>query len=242
MRKSLIDHAPLVPPMYLLEKDHEQVQPGTLPPTIAVVSGNRGMNINLNDVLSEVLEPLARCMPNTNEAISTEHTLNFIDQVSKKTTKEKEKKSKNMGPACVWGSRLYSGSTLIPFGGKFYHQVTGGPIGFRLTVIGVKIRMAAWLVRVKDTLNNNNIRVELSYFFVDDIRLLTDLMPQGVRWDQQTMKFTYRDAWWGGGQRSQGGGQNKQRDPQPDEHHGKGHEFHQRSRGRLCIPEDWLKD
>ena len=58
VRKSLITHAPQVPPMYLMVKDHKHVEPGDPPPTRPVVSGSGGMNLHLNDILSKVLEPL----------------------------------------------------------------------------------------------------------------------------------------------------------------------------------------
>ena len=50
------------------------------------------MNLHLNNALSEVLEPLAKCMPSIAlEAISTEHTLNLIDEINNKIKKDKEK-------------------------------------------------------------------------------------------------------------------------------------------------------
>ena len=335
VRKSLITHAPQVPPLYLLVKDHKQVEPGAIPPTRPVVSGSRGMNLHLNDVLSEVLEPLSRCMPSiTLEAISTEHTLNLVDELNNNLRRAEENEEEEVpntesggdeheqeeeqavGGADVrlkqdqpvltafdakslypsldttktakvvreetmkaninlegmswremarylalttdpWQQKAWNVAKYIPtrknskggrpgihgkealgeeedsqdqwvfknleptntemkillgaclcvgiqtvfrlhtysFGGRLFQQVSGGPIGLRLTAIVAKIRVAVWLMEIRDTLNHNSIYVVLCFFYVDDIRLLTSPIPLGVRWDHQTGTFKYEDKW-----------------------------------------------
>lgn len=60
VRETLINHSNMVPPMYLLLKDYKKIIEGELPSTRPVVSGCNGLNFNLNNLLSEVLEPISK--------------------------------------------------------------------------------------------------------------------------------------------------------------------------------------
>ena len=79
MRETLINQSALVPPLYLTVKDHKTVAEGEVPSTRPVVSGGRGMNIHLNNILGEILEPVAAAMEGSDEVISSEQLLNLID-------------------------------------------------------------------------------------------------------------------------------------------------------------------
>ena len=60
MRETLINHSVLITPLYLLAKDHKPLKKDGCPPTRPVVSGCKGMNHNLNDVLSDCLDVVNR--------------------------------------------------------------------------------------------------------------------------------------------------------------------------------------
>ena len=54
-RESTLHKSQEVPLMTLLLKDHKVVEPGALPKTRPVVAANRGLNVPLSDVISEIL-------------------------------------------------------------------------------------------------------------------------------------------------------------------------------------------
>ena len=74
MRETMINNSLAVCPLYLLYKDHKgwDRSKGPIPPTRPVASGNRGMNLHLSEILSDILEPVADEVKNSNEVISTE--------------------------------------------------------------------------------------------------------------------------------------------------------------------------
>ena len=74
MRETVINHSLAVCPMYLLYKDHKgwDISKGPIPPTRPVASGNRGMNMHLSGILSNILEPIAEGVRDSREVISTE--------------------------------------------------------------------------------------------------------------------------------------------------------------------------
>ena len=47
-----------VPPLYMLLKDHKRMDPEGLYPTRPVISSAKGMNLHLNDILHEILQPI----------------------------------------------------------------------------------------------------------------------------------------------------------------------------------------
>ena len=85
MRETMINNSLAVCPLYLLFKDHKgwDQSKGPVPPTRPVASGNRGMNLHLSEILSEILEPVADRVENSCEVISTE------DMVARMLVKDK---------------------------------------------------------------------------------------------------------------------------------------------------------
>ena len=67
------------PPLYLLVKDHKEPREDGVPKTRPVVSGNQSLNVHLNNLLAEILEPIASAAEDSPEVISTEHRLHIID-------------------------------------------------------------------------------------------------------------------------------------------------------------------
>ena len=64
-------------------KDHKKIQPGEIPKTRAIISSKSGMGVHLNNILSELVEPLADNIEDKIEVISGEEMLNRIDRLNK---------------------------------------------------------------------------------------------------------------------------------------------------------------
>ena len=87
MLKNIQNHSLEVPEMALLIKDHKDynMDSNAPVPSRPVVSGNRGVNTHLSELLSEILEPLIPEMGG-GEVASTEEALNAITDVNEKLT------------------------------------------------------------------------------------------------------------------------------------------------------------
>ena len=72
-------------------------------------------------------------------------------------------------------------------------QGKGGPIGSRLTMACARVNMARWTNKTEDTLARSGCRVYLHRFYVDDVRLLIQLLGNGVRWNGSLLE--YRQEW-----------------------------------------------
>ena len=83
-RSVTINKSASVPPLYCLVKDHKKMGPGGIPRTRPVVSGNMGANVHLNNLISDLIEPIAGILEETTEVISTEESLRIIDDTNKK--------------------------------------------------------------------------------------------------------------------------------------------------------------
>ena len=85
MLKNLVNHSLEVPDMALLIKDHKpwQESSGTPVPSRPVVSGNKGVNTHLSEIIAELLEPLVFKLGG-GEVSSTEEALYLIDDLNKK--------------------------------------------------------------------------------------------------------------------------------------------------------------
>ena len=68
--------------MTLLAKDHKPPGADGLISTQPVVSACTGMNVPMNDLLSELLEPIAMYMGDSGEVVSSENMLNLIDNLN----------------------------------------------------------------------------------------------------------------------------------------------------------------
>ena len=84
MLRNIQNHYLEVPDMALLVKDHKKWSPtsGEPVPTRPIVSGNRGVNTHLSEIISELLEPLILEMGG-GEVASTEEALHAITEVNK---------------------------------------------------------------------------------------------------------------------------------------------------------------
>ena len=81
MMKNILDHGREVPEMILLCKDHKKWDGKAPLPTRPVISGNKGINTHLSELLSEILEPVSGSIGG-GEIASTEEALNRINQIN----------------------------------------------------------------------------------------------------------------------------------------------------------------
>ena len=65
----------------------------------------------------------------------------------------------------------------------------------RLAGSVARIVMAEWGSRFTTILKENDIKVEMAVAYVDDIRVLTSLLKDGMRWATKEKKFLWRADW-----------------------------------------------
>ena len=77
------------------------------------------------------------------------------------------------------------------FGGKFYHQSEGGPIGVRATGAVAQLVMEAWAEQYMKILTDSGVLVQLLSGYVDDGRQVTSVLSPGMRFNKETKKFEF---------------------------------------------------
>ena len=77
------------------------------------------------------------------------------------------------------------------FGGKYYHQKEGGPIGVRATGAASTLVMEDWAEVYEEILVKSSVLVLLLAGYVDDGRQITSLLDDGMRYNKEERKFTY---------------------------------------------------
>ena len=92
-------------PVHLLYKDHKgwSQDKGGVPPTRSVAGGNRGINLHLSEIVSDVLEPMVGRVTGGYEVISTEDTLARLEDVSESM--------RDWTPSSWWEGRVFEGWT-----------------------------------------------------------------------------------------------------------------------------------
>ena len=79
------------------------------------------------------------------------------------------------------------------FGGKNYHQQSGGPIGVRATMAASNLVMEDWAIKYKNILVASGIVVKLMAGYVDDGRQVTSVLRKGMRYTKETNKFEHNE-------------------------------------------------
>ena len=74
--------------------------------------------------------------------------------------------------AC-WNHQLHK------FGGVFYHQKSGGPIGKRITMACSRLVMIMWGLDAGERLTTSGIKARFDLVYVDDGRYLISMVPEG---------------------------------------------------------------
>ena len=85
---------------------------------------------------------------------------------------------------------------VYTFGGKDYLQCGGGPIGARLTMCISRLTMQDWWENFVKILDDSKLDYKLSALYVDDGRIVLEIIKKGVRFDEATKLFKYSEKWY----------------------------------------------
>ena len=79
---------------------------------------------------------------------------------------------------------------VYEFGGKFFLQQKGGPIGLRSTCCIARIVMLWWDEKLLSLIAKNNLTLEQKARYMDDIRLWMYSVRLGWRWVDGGLKYS----------------------------------------------------
>ena len=96
------------------------------------------------------------------------------------TREPTEAEKKMLVAACLEvGVRTSFRNSVYQFGGRYYLQTTGGPIGARITMAVARIVMYDWGRRLRKILNEAEIKIWMDSVYLDDYRaLMCDVRPE----------------------------------------------------------------
>ena len=84
---------------------------------------------------------------------------------------------------------------VYTFGGKDFLQGGGGPIGARLTMCISRLVMQDWWEEFVKILEKSDLEYLLSALYVDDGRIVIEIIKKGVRFDENEKKFKHSEIW-----------------------------------------------
>ena len=82
---------------------------------------------------------------------------------------------------------------VYQFGGRYYHQLTGGPIGLRSTCAVARVVMGDWDLELLKQLEDIKVVVDEKARYMDDIRLFMQAVKLGWRWSESGL--AYQEDW-----------------------------------------------
>ena len=91
------------------------------------------------------------------------------------------------------GVRVMFRTHVYQFGGVYYHQLSGGPIGLRSTCAVARVVMGDWDLELLKQLEEINVVVDEKARYMDDIRLFMQSIKLGWRWSQSGL--SYQEDW-----------------------------------------------
>ena len=93
------------------------------------------------------------------------------------------------------GLRAIFENFMYKFTGKNYLQMSGGPIGARVTMAAARLVMQDWSEQHKIILTKAQLEIWLFNGYVDDGRQGTGKLEMGMRFIEKEMEFKFRDEW-----------------------------------------------
>ena len=93
------------------------------------------------------------------------------------------------------GLRAIFENFMYTFTGKNYLQMSGGPIGARVTMAAARLVMQDWSEQYKIILTKAQLEIWLFNGYVDDGRQGTGKLEMGMRFIEKEMEFKFRDEW-----------------------------------------------
>ena len=85
--------------------------------------------------------------------------------------------------------RFFFANFVYTFGNLTFLQANGGPIGARLTMCIARLVMQDWWDKFSQILDDSKIAVLLKAIYVDDGRLIVEILKKGVIFNNTTGKF-----------------------------------------------------
>ena len=93
------------------------------------------------------------------------------------------------------GILISMGSHSYEFGGKFFLQLLGGPIGLSLTVWLASLVMKCFDVLWLSLMKKSRVKILKYLRYVDDSRNFLNQIPKGWRWSKESNKFIFNLEW-----------------------------------------------
>ena len=81
------------------------------------------------------------------------------------------------------------------FAGHSYLQMSGGPIGARVTMAAARLVMHHWSEQYRKILERSGLNVKLFGGYVDDGRQATSRIPLGMRFVKEAGRLEYKEEW-----------------------------------------------
>ena len=94
------------------------------------------------------------------------------------------------------GIRVLFENFTYQFGGKYYLQLEGGPIGARSTMAAGRMVMAYWGMLYRSALNLSKMELLLLKGYVDDVRQGGMQLRYGLRWDTMSKGWKWTEKEW----------------------------------------------
>ena len=77
---------------------------------------------------------------------------------------------------------------IYTYGGENFRQSSGGPIGARLTMCIARLVMQDWWEKFEQILKDSSLEQFLNAIYVDDGRLIVQLLKRGYRFNKDSTK------------------------------------------------------
>ena len=107
-----------------------------------------------------------------------------------------ETEKRSLIAACLEiGVRTSFRNSVYQFGGQYYLQTNGGPIGARVTMAVSRIVMYDWGKKLRNILREAEIKIWMDSAYVDDYRSLLSALRPGLRWEPSSKKLEFREDW-----------------------------------------------
>jgi hypothetical protein len=158
----------------------------------------------MNEKLTSNLEPLRKMLPwrltkpgvqpsMKSKCVNHKDVLADDDWVYPPITPTLEERRMIMGHVAEIGTRAIFEQFCYKFGGKAYHQQTGGPIGARVTMCASRMVMQHWARKYNNILLKAGLRVLLLRGYVDDGRQGSNVLRRGMKFDQERSEFIFSE-------------------------------------------------
>ena len=89
------------------------------------------------------------------------------------------------------GVRIVFENFCYKFGGETLKQKEGGPIGARVTMAVARLVMQAWAEAYLEILERSGLVVDMLAGYVDDVRQVSTVLKDGMRYDRESRAFMY---------------------------------------------------